>query len=105
MRILVTGGAGYLGSILVPHLLASGHEVTVLDNFMYKQNSLATCCANESFDVINADVRNIEIIKKIIPSYDVIIPLAALVGAPICSKDPVGSTSINKDAILNSFDL
>ena len=95
MKILVTGGAGYLGSVLVPALLESGHAVTVIDNFMYKQNSLATLCTNNNFNVVNADVRNTSRLKSLYSSHDVIIPLAALVGAPICSKNPVGATTIN----------
>ena len=55
--ILVTGGAGYLGSILVPELLSAGHRVTVLDNFMYRQNSLAQLCADPNFDIVNGDAR------------------------------------------------
>ncbi len=105
MKILVTGGAGYLGSVLVPALLESGHAVTVIDNFMYKQNSLATLCTNKNFNVINADVRNTSTLKSLYTSHDVIIPLAALVGAPICSKNPVGATTINKDAVLKIFEV
>ncbi|WP_320675956.1 SDR family oxidoreductase [Prochlorococcus sp. MIT 1300] len=101
----MTGGAGYLGSVLVPALLESGHAVTVIDNFMYKQNSLATLCTNKNFNVINADVRNTSTLKSLYTSHDVIIPLAALVGAPICSKNPVGATTINKDAVLKIFEV
>lgn len=105
MKVLVTGGAGYIGSILVPSLLSAGHSVTVIDNFMYKQNSLADCCINPSFTVINGDVRRSDLIKPLVESHDVLVPLAALVGAPICAKDPVGATSINRDAINLLFDL
>ena len=98
-NVLVTGGAGYLGSILVPALLAAGHRVTVLDNFMWKQNSLAACCADPAFDVINGDVRSEATVRPLLAKADVVIPLAALVGAPLCDKDPVGATTTNKDAI------
>ncbi len=98
-NVLVTGGAGYLGSILVPALLAAGHKVTVLDNFMWKQNSLAACCADPAFDVINGDVRSEATVRPLLAKADVVIPLAALVGAPLCDKDPVGATTTNKDAI------
>jgi nucleoside-diphosphate-sugar epimerase len=98
-NILVTGGAGYIGSVMVPELLKHGHQVTVLDNFMYKQNSLAHVCNEESFNIVNGDIRLKEIIKPLLDKADIIIPLAAYVGAPICSKDPIGATSVNKDAI------
>lgn len=98
-HILVTGGAGYLGSILVPDLLALGHKVTVLDNFLYGQASLNHVCANPNFEVVRGDVRMESAIKPLLAKADIIIPLAALVGAPICSIDPVGAQTINHDAI------
>jgi nucleoside-diphosphate-sugar epimerase len=97
--ILVTGGAGYLGSILVPELLAAGHKVTVLDNFMYLQNSLSQLCANPDFDVVNGDARTQETLKPLVAKSDIVIPLAALVGAPLCKKDPIAATTTNRDAI------
>lgn len=103
LNILVTGGAGYLGSIMVPALLAEGHQVTVLDNFMYQQNSLAAVCADPNFQAVRGDVRNEEAIRPLLAKADVIIPLAALVGAPLCAADPVGATTVNKDAILKMF--
>src|SRR3954453_3727807 len=87
--ILVTGGAGYLGSILVPELLAAGHRVTVLDNFMYLQNTLSANCANPNFDVVNGDTRSADILKPLVAKADYVFPLAALVGAPLCKKDPI----------------
>jgi nucleoside-diphosphate-sugar epimerase len=99
-RILVTGGAGYLGSIMVPELLAAGHRVTVLDNFMYRQNGLAHVCNDPAFDVVNGDIRSEETMKRLLKDADIVIPLGALVGAPLCKKDPVGATTINHDAIL-----
>ncbi len=102
--VLVTGGAGYLGSIMVPELLERGYQVTVLDNFMFKQNSLASCCANPNFSIVNGDARDTALVKELIKGCDIIIPLAALVGAPICSKDPVGATSTNLDAQLELYD-
>lgn len=103
LNILVTGGAGYIGSILTPELLAAGHKVTVLDNFMYRQSSLNQHCANRNFDVINGDVRIHSTIRPLLKNADVIIPLAALVGAPLCAKDPVTATSTNRDAVLDLF--
>lgn len=104
-QILVTGGAGYLGSIMVPALLADGHRVTVIDNFMWKQNSLAACCADPGFDIVNGDVRNEEVMRPLLAKADVIIPLAALVGAPLCNKDPIAATTTNKDAIATMLRL
>lgn len=98
-NILVTGGAGYIGSILVPELLNNGHTVTVLDNFMYKQNSLAHVCNHSGFNIVNGDIRLENTIKPLLKNADIVIPLAAYVGAPICSKDPVGASTVNKDAI------
>lgn len=100
MRILVTGGAGYLGSILVPELLANGHTVTVLDNFMYAQNSLAQVCAHPAFTVVNGDVRLESTLAPLVRAADVVIPLAAFVGAPLCDRDPIGASSVNHDAVL-----
>jgi nucleoside-diphosphate-sugar epimerase len=97
--ILVTGGAGYLGSIIVPELLAAGHRVMVLDSFMYLQNSLAHVCANLNFDVINGDARSVETLKPLVEGADYVLPLAALVGAPLCKKDPIAATTTNRDAI------
>ena len=97
--ILVTGGAGYLGSILVPELLAGGHRVTVLDNFMYRQNSLAQLCADPNFEIVRGDVRSAETIKPLIAKADFVFPLAALVGAPLCEKDPIAALTTNRDAV------
>jgi len=99
-HILVTGGAGYLGSTLVPALLEAGHRVTVLDNFMYRQNSLAHVCHHPGFHIIRGDIRVEATIRDVLKSADIVIPLAALVGAPLCCRDPVGATITNHDAIL-----
>ena len=98
-NILVTGGAGYLGSTMVPDLLAEGHKVTVLDNFMFKQTSLNHCCYHPNFTVVKGDIRQKDTMLALMKEADVIIPLAALVGAPLCSLDPIGATTINHDAI------
>ncbi len=99
-KILVTGGAGYIGSILVPDLLKLGYNVTVVDNFMYKQTSLNHVCFEENFNIVRGDIRDKSLMKELISQADCIIPLAALVGAPLCNLDPIGSTTINKDAIF-----
>jgi nucleoside-diphosphate-sugar epimerase len=104
-NILITGGAGYLGSILTPALLEAGHRVTVLDSFMFSQNSLAQLCISDNFDVVRGDVRNMNIVKPLAVKADIVIPLAALVGAPMCDADPIAATSTNLDAVRNLVDL
>lgn len=99
MKILVTGGAGYIGSVLVPELLNAGHEVTVIDNFMYNQTSLLDCCHRKNFTILNGDVRSRLLFHIGLSDTDVIIPLAAFVGALICDKMPTDAKSINYDAI------
>ncbi len=99
LNVLVTGGAGYLGSILVPELLSKGHSVTVLDSFMFDQNSLAHVCADPNFELLRGDARDKAMVEPLAKKADVVIPLAALVGAPLCAKDPLGATSINRDAV------
>ena len=100
-KTLVTGGAGYIGSILVPTLLEKGYEVTVLDNLMHGQNSLLECCADPKFDFIKGDICDESLMSQIIPKFDVIIPLAAIVGAPACKINPAVTTLVNYDAYVN----
>ena len=99
MNILVTGGAGYIGAVLVPKLLDAGHAVTVLDNFMFGQATLSECCGFDSFEVVRGDCRDETTVKKLLATADVIIPLAALVGAPLCKNDPIGTRTINQEAV------
>ena len=103
-KILITGGAGYIGSVLTHELLKLNYKVQVIDNFLFNQNSLSPCFKYQNFNVKNCDARNIESFKYEITNSDIIIPLAALVGAPICKKDPIGSKTINFDAINNLFE-
>ena len=100
LNILVTGGAGYLGSIMVPDLLAAGHKVTILDNFMYRQSSLNHVCNNPNFSAVKGDIRIENTVMPLLKKADIVIPLAAYVGAPLCSQDPVGAQTINHDAIM-----
>ena len=99
MNILVTGGCGYLGSILVPTLLREGHRVTVIDNFMYNQTSLLDCWIDPGLTIIRGDVREKALIKEHMKKADVVIPLACLTGAPLCAQDPKGAESIILDAV------
>ena len=98
-KILVTGGAGYIGSLLVPELLKAGHEVTVIDNFLYNQASLLDVCHYKTLTIVHGDVRDEKLIAKYIKGVDFIIPLACIVGAPACDQDPAAARSINLDAI------
>jgi len=100
LSILVTGGAGYIGSIMVPHLLAEGHRVTVLDNFMFGQTPLNQLCADPNFNVQKGDARDPDVLNPLLKEADLIIPLAALVGAPICDSDKVAAETTNRDAVL-----
>lgn len=99
LKILVTGGAGYIGSVLTRVLLDRGHQVTVLDNFMYEQTSLLDCCPSPAFSVIRGDCRDERVLADALRGQDAIIPLAAIVGAPVCDSDRVAATSTNLDAI------
>lgn len=100
-NIFVSGGAGYIGSVLVPKLLESGYKVTVLDNFMYQQNSLAPHFINKNLTVVNGDVRNIDLVNTLAKKADIIMPLAAIVGAPACNKDPISATAVNKHSVVD----
>lgn len=105
MVILVTGGAGYIGSVLVPQLLQEGHRVTVVDNFLYQQSSLLDCCHHERLTLIRGDARDRSLISKQLKTADFILPLACLTGAPLCAKDPVGAQTTNLDAVKMILEL
>jgi nucleoside-diphosphate-sugar epimerase len=101
MKILITGGAGYLGSVLAETLLNENYQVTVFDNLMYKQLSIVNFCHNKNFKFVFGDVRNTELLKELIKNHDVIIPLAAIVGMPACSSNPQVAKEINLIQIKN----
>lgn len=97
-KVLVTGGAGYIGSILVPLLLAKGYSVTVLDALVYNQASLLDCCANPDFDFIKGNICDETLLSSLIPQFDTIIPLAAIVGAPACKINLALTHLVNNTA-------
>lgn len=101
MKILITGGAGYIGSTMVPRLLEQGHEVTVLDTFERGTTELAAVCANENFIPVKGDARDTRLLDELVPQADVLIPLAALVGAPLCKLDPIAAKTLNQDAVVD----
>jgi nucleoside-diphosphate-sugar epimerase len=96
---LVTGGAGYIGSILVPRLLEEGFSVTVLDRFPYGDTALAACCKYPDFTPVKGDARDEALVKSLLAKADVVVPLAAVVGAPLCKRDPLSAQTINSDAV------
>lgn len=100
MRILVTGGAGYLGSVLVPTLLEAGHHVTCIELFPRGTTELAAACRFSGFIPVRGDVRDERLMDEHLKQSDAVIPLAALVGAPLCARDPVNAETTNRDAIL-----
>jgi nucleoside-diphosphate-sugar epimerase len=100
LRVLVTGGAGYVGSILCETLLTAGHRVTVLDNLMYGQHSLLPLCAHPAFDFVRGDARDEATLRPLVAAADALIPLAAIVGAPACDADPILARSVNLEAVL-----
>ena len=99
-RVLITGGAGYIGSVLTSHLLERGYKVTCLDNLSYGQKSLVPFSSNPDFDFVFGDARDEELLRELVPKFDVIIPLAAIVGMPACNEKPQEARSINRDAVF-----
>lgn len=98
-KVLITGGAGYIGSVLTPILLQKGYEVCVIDNLMFNQISLLPCFYNKNFTFINGDAMDENLIKREVVKSDIIIPLAALVGAPLCKRNPKLAKMVNYEAI------
>jgi nucleoside-diphosphate-sugar epimerase len=98
--VLITGGAGYIGSVLTGYLLEKGYKVTCLDNLKYGQKSLFIYSNNPDFNFIFGDSRDKELLEKIVPKFDIIIPLAAIVGMPACDRNPYDAETINRDAII-----
>jgi nucleoside-diphosphate-sugar epimerase len=98
-HVLVTGGAGYLGSILCEHLLAAGCRVTAVDSLLFRQESLFHLCTRPEFDFVRGDVRDEALMRRLVAKADVIVPLAAIVGAPACDRDPIMAEAVNLGAI------
>ena len=98
-KILITGGAGYIGSMLSTKLLEEGHIVTVVDLLKYDKGSLNHLYFNKNFKLICDDIRKVNLMKKLIKQHDFIIPLAALVGAPLCEKFKKEALSTNLGSI------
>jgi nucleoside-diphosphate-sugar epimerase len=103
-KVLITGGAGYLGSVLTELLLSKGYKVTVLDNLMYKQTSVAPFTYHKNFRFILGDVRDENTLNPLVASHDVIIPLAAIVGMPACKAQPQATIDINYKQVQNIVD-
>ena len=104
-KILITGGAGYIGSVLTPLLLSEGYSVTVIDKLSYERNSLLACCKYDEFKFVEGDINNINTIDNIINNYDIVIPLAAIVGAPASEKNTSLSRKTNLDSIKDLIKL
>ena len=104
-RIVVTGGAGYVGSMLIPRLLAAGHHVHCVDNLMFGANSILTLFIDEGFTFAEADVRDRDAMARELAGADVVIHLAALVGYPLCKKMPREAVEVNVDGTRNVLDL
>lgn len=104
-HVLITGGAGYIGSTLAEHLLDNGYKVTVLDNLSYKQLSLLHLFKRRNFTFVKGDVRNKELLQKLVTEADVIIPLAAIVGMPACKSNPDLAVDVNYKQVVNVLEV
>jgi nucleoside-diphosphate-sugar epimerase len=100
-KVLITGGAGYLGSVLTEVLLGKGYQVTILDNLIYKQTSVSPFSHNKNFKFILGDVTDNSVLRPLVESHDVIIPLAAIVGMPACKAQPELTVKVNYEQVKN----
>lgn len=105
ITVLVTGAAGYVGSVLVPELLKEECRVIALDSFLYQQTSLLDCCHDPNLTLVRGDARDRGLVSKLLKGADVIFPLACLTGAPLSAKDPEGARSVNLDAVRMILEL
>jgi nucleoside-diphosphate-sugar epimerase len=100
-KVLITGGAGYLGSVLTEVLLGKGYQVTILDNLIYKQTSVAPFSHHPNFDFVFGDVTSELLLKSLVETHDIIIPLAAIVGMPACKAQPELTVKVNYEQVKN----
>ena len=105
MKVLITGGAGYLGSTLTKHLLEAGYSVTVLDNLMYDQVTLLHLFSNPKFQFELGDVRDKKLLQELVGLNDVIIPLAAIVGMPACKANPELTVAVNYQQVADIVEV
>ena len=103
-KVLITGGAGYLGSVLAEVLVNEDYQVTVVDNLMYKQTPLLHLCHYDNFNFLKGDVTSKTYLEYLVERHDIIIPLAAIVGAPACDANPELATAINYGQIQTIVD-
>lgn len=103
-KVLITGGAGYIGSVLTELLLAQGYKVSVLDNLCLRQLSLLHVSHNENFNLIKGDATDDKLVRDLLSHYDIVIPLAALVGAPACENNKELATRLNFEQVKNIVD-
>jgi nucleoside-diphosphate-sugar epimerase len=99
LKVLITGGAGYLGSVLCERLLQAGYQIVVVDNLMYGQHSLFHLAHCSDFQFVRGDARDEGLMRGLVKEADVLIPLAAVVGAPACDRDPWLAESVNVEAV------
>ena len=104
-KILITGGAGYIGSVLIPKLLNDGFEVTCVDNLMYEPTSLMMVATKKNFTLVIGDARDKELMQPLIEKADIIIPLACMTGAPLCNKDKTSAITVNRDSVIMCSEL
>ncbi len=104
MKVLVTGGAGYLGSVLVPRLLRGGHEVRALDSLMYDGSSLLSVWSDPAFEFVRGDVRDLDLMRSSLSGVDAVVHLAAIVGDPACARDPDLARAVNLEASIAVLD-
>lgn len=104
MKVLITGGAGYLGSVLARHLLKCGHQVRVLDSLMYDGAPLLSLYPEDGFEFIHGDVRDTDVIASALGGTDAVVHLAAIVGDPACARNPDLARAVNYDSSIQLFE-